>query len=46
LPDVFQEHGKPNVMYDNAGLNAAQIMAVVLREVGSKQPAVGRKKSA
>jgi 1-deoxy-D-xylulose-5-phosphate synthase len=39
LPDLFIEHDKPERMYDQAGLNAPQIVATVLatlgRELGS-----------
>jgi 1-deoxy-D-xylulose-5-phosphate synthase len=31
LPDVFQEHESPNKQYDEAGLNAPQIVDCVLR---------------
>ena len=31
LPDVFQEHGKPEKQYDEAGLNAPQIVDTVLK---------------
>ena len=31
LPDVFQDHDKPEVQYDEAGLNAPQIVDTVLK---------------
>lgn len=31
LPDIFQEHNKPEVQYDEAGLNAPQIVETVLK---------------
>jgi 1-deoxy-D-xylulose-5-phosphate synthase len=31
LPDVFQEHDSPSKQYDQAGLNAPQIVDTVLR---------------
>jgi len=34
LPDVFIEHDKPEKMYDQAGLNAPQIVATVLATLG------------
>jgi 1-deoxy-D-xylulose-5-phosphate synthase len=34
LPDTFIEHDKPEKMYDQAGLNAAQIVAAVLATLG------------
>jgi 1-deoxy-D-xylulose-5-phosphate synthase len=34
LPDRFQDHHTPSVQYDEAGLNAAQIVAEVLTAMG------------
>lgn len=34
LPDIFIEQGKPEKMYDEAGLNAAQIVATALAALG------------
>ncbi len=34
LPDVFQDHGKPEEMYENAGLNASGIVEAVLKALG------------
>ncbi|MEZ5734783.1 MAG: 1-deoxy-D-xylulose-5-phosphate synthase [Novosphingobium sp.] len=31
LPDIFQDHGKPEEQYDDAGLNAPQIVDTVLK---------------
>ena len=31
LPDAFQEHDKPDKQYDEAGLNAPQIVETVLK---------------
>ncbi|MEZ5690689.1 MAG: 1-deoxy-D-xylulose-5-phosphate synthase [Rickettsiales bacterium] len=33
LPDIFIDHGKPNDMYDKAGLNAKQIVSQVLEVI-------------
>ena len=35
LPDVFQAHNKPEAMYDEAGLNAAQIIRYVESQLAS-----------
>ncbi len=35
LPDVFLDHGKPEVMYEEAGLNASGIVASVMGALGS-----------
>ena len=34
LPDMFQDHGKPETMYADAGLDAAGIVAVALKALG------------
>ncbi len=34
LPDIFQDHDAPNKMYDEAGLNAADIVATALKALG------------
>jgi 1-deoxy-D-xylulose-5-phosphate synthase len=34
LPDVFYEHGKPEVMYEEAGLNASGIVETVFAALG------------
>ncbi len=34
LPDTFQDHGKPEQMYEDAGLNASGIVATVLKALG------------
>ena len=34
LPDRFQDHGKPEQMYEDAGLNASGILATVLKALG------------
>ncbi|MFC3050844.1 1-deoxy-D-xylulose-5-phosphate synthase [Kordiimonas pumila] len=34
LPDVFQDHDKPEKMYEEAGLNASGIVAAVLKALG------------
>jgi 1-deoxy-D-xylulose-5-phosphate synthase len=36
LPDVFIEHDKPEKMYEQAGLNAPQIVATVLAALGGE----------
>ncbi len=35
LPDVFMEHGKPEAMYEGAGLNAGGIVNAVIAAFGS-----------
>jgi 1-deoxy-D-xylulose-5-phosphate synthase len=30
LPDIFMDHGKPDAMYEAAGLNASGIVAAVM----------------
>ncbi len=42
LPDTFQEQNNPATMYDEAGLNAAQIVASVQEQLGQK-PALVKK---
>jgi 1-deoxy-D-xylulose-5-phosphate synthase len=37
LPDRFQDHHSPIVQYDEAGLNAAQIVAEVLKAMGIEE---------
>ena len=37
LPDVFTEHGKPEVMYENAGLDGAGIVQMVFAALGREQ---------
>ena len=37
LPDTFIEHDKPEKMYDQAGLNAPQIVAAALAALGGEQ---------
>jgi 1-deoxy-D-xylulose-5-phosphate synthase len=34
LPDAFQEHDKPELQYDEAGLNARQIVATAMQALG------------
>ncbi len=34
LPDRFQDHGKPEQMYEDAGLNASGIIATILKALG------------
>jgi 1-deoxy-D-xylulose-5-phosphate synthase len=41
LPDVFQDHDKPEKMYADAGLDAAAISAKVLAALGREQAASG-----
>ena len=40
LPDIFIDHDKPEVMYDVAGLNAAQIVETVLSALGGQETAI------
>jgi 1-deoxy-D-xylulose-5-phosphate synthase len=40
LPDKFQEHDKPEKQYEEAGLNAKQIVAQALLALGTEQKAV------
>lgn len=42
LPDIYQEHGKPQVQYDDAGLNAAQLVKAV-QDAGIKKPGTIKK---
>ena len=35
LPDVFMDHGKPETMYENAGLNASGIIKAVVGALGT-----------
>jgi 1-deoxy-D-xylulose-5-phosphate synthase len=39
LPDRYQDHDSPNKQYDDAGLNAAQIVAEVLAAMGVEEKA-------
>ena len=39
LPDLFQEHDKPEKQYEEAGLNAKQIVAQALLALGVEQKA-------
>ncbi len=39
LPDAFQEHDKPEKQYDEAGLNAKQIVAQALLALGAEEKA-------
>ena len=39
LPDTFQEHDKPEKQYDEAGLNAKQIVAQALLALGAAEKA-------
>jgi 1-deoxy-D-xylulose-5-phosphate synthase len=41
LPDRFIDHDKPERMYDEAGLNAPQIVATVLATLGREQAVAG-----
>ena len=36
LPDRFIDHNSPNTQYDEAGLNARQIVAMALTALGRK----------
>jgi 1-deoxy-D-xylulose-5-phosphate synthase len=40
LPDIFIDHDKPELMYDKAGLNAAQIVETVLAALGGRETAI------
>lgn len=40
LPDIFIDHDRPEVMYDVAGLNAAQIVETVLAALGGQETAI------
>jgi len=44
LPDIYQEHGNPHKMYDEAGLNAEQLAATALKAGAVKQISVVKKK--
>ena len=39
LPDRFQEHNKPQLQYDEAGLNAPQIVAMAIDALGAAEAA-------
>ena len=41
LPDVFQEHDKPEKQYEEAGLNAKQIVAQALLALGADERTAG-----
>ena len=43
LPDIFQEQDKPELMYANAGLDAAGIAASCLAALGVTEAAAGRR---
>ena len=40
LPDRFQDHDAPAKQYDEAGLNAAQIVATAQDALGIARPAI------
>ncbi|MBX3446423.1 MAG: 1-deoxy-D-xylulose-5-phosphate synthase [Parvibaculaceae bacterium] len=40
LPDIFIDHDKPEIMYDIAGLNAAQIVETALAALGGQETAI------
>ncbi len=44
LPDTFQDHGKPEQMYEEAGLNASGIVEAVLKALGRND--IGQSQSA
>ncbi len=39
LPDKFQEHNKPQLQYDEAGLNAPQIVEMAINALGAAEAA-------
>ncbi len=39
LPDRFQEHNKPQLQYDEAGLNAPQIVTMAINALGAAEAA-------
>jgi 1-deoxy-D-xylulose-5-phosphate synthase len=41
LPDIFIDHDKPDVMYANAGLDAAAIVAKVASALGQTKATGG-----
>ncbi|MFZ1414559.1 MAG: 1-deoxy-D-xylulose-5-phosphate synthase [Defluviicoccus sp.] len=41
LPDIYIDQDKPELQYDQAGLNAAQIVATALRALGLDKEAAG-----
>jgi 1-deoxy-D-xylulose-5-phosphate synthase len=43
LPDLFIEHDRPEKMYEQAGLNAAQIVATVMASLGRDAGAVAER---
>jgi 1-deoxy-D-xylulose-5-phosphate synthase len=40
LPDLFLDHDAPAKQYDEAGLNAAQIVATALDALGIDRPGI------
>jgi 1-deoxy-D-xylulose-5-phosphate synthase len=41
LPDIFIDHEKPEVQYEQAGLTASEIVATVLCALGREEEATG-----
>jgi 1-deoxy-D-xylulose-5-phosphate synthase len=39
LPDLFLDHGKPEAMYESAGLNASGIVNAVVSALGASAAA-------
>ena len=39
LPDLFMDHGKPEAMYESAGLNASGIIKAVVSALGTSTAA-------
>lgn len=45
LPDIFQDHEKPEIQYENAGLTAPHIVAAVLAALGRDAMAASPKRA-
>jgi 1-deoxy-D-xylulose-5-phosphate synthase len=43
LPDVFIDHGKPEAMYEEAGLNASGIVEAVFHALGRRADMAGER---
>ena len=45
LPDKFQEHNKPQLQYDEAGLNAQHIVQTAISALGYEEAATGNRRA-
>ena len=46
LPDEFLEHDTPSIQYDQAGLNAPQIVQTALSALGKSEATLGKSEAA